>query len=290
MQIVELYSWLSSHKQEAAKLYSLVGTSDIQNVAAALSPYRNCSCDEAVQQFISEHFRVSAVDQMHISASRKLLAQPVLTLYHGNKDAKMIPKPNVGKDNCDFGQGFYTTPDKGLGCEWAYSSYTSGDIGYLHTYTLNQYGLNVLNFVECNSLCWVAEILSHRVFKLGQSYDEAEILKYRLDTFISRYKVDTSMADVIVGYRADDSYFKYASDFLKGLLFRETLDKVLYYGDLGLQVFIKSPKAFSALTRISVDKVPTQYHAFYKKRDNAARAAYERNKNSQGKTTILNYI
>lgn len=148
----------------------------------------------------------------------------------------------------------------------------------------------MLKFVECDSLCWVAEILSHRIFKLGQSYDEASILKQRLGRFISRYKVDTSMADVIVGYRADDSYFKYASDFLKGLLFRETLDKVLYYGDLGLQVFIKSPKAFSALTKVSVEKVPTQYCVFYKKRDDAARDSYEKNKHTPGKTTILNYI
>lgn len=106
MQIVELYSWLSSHQQEAARLCSLIGSSDIQNVATALAPYNDYSCDKAIRRFLSEHSRLSAVDQMHITSSRKLLAQPILTLYHGNKDANMVPLPNAGKANCDFGKGF----------------------------------------------------------------------------------------------------------------------------------------------------------------------------------------
>ena len=42
---------------------------------------------------------------------------PVM-LYHGNQDAVMIPVFGQGKSNNDYGQGFYTTPDKELGKEW----------------------------------------------------------------------------------------------------------------------------------------------------------------------------
>ena len=195
-----------------------------------------------------------------------------------------------GKSDSDFGQGFYTTPNENLGREWAYSSYTSGEIGYLHAYSLDIEGLNVFDFTQEDSLCWVTEILSHRKLKTDFLGDQVEIVTDRLTKFIPSYKRDTSTADVIIGYRADDSYFKYAADFMKGILYRETLDKALYLGDLELQVFLKSPLAFDRIKPLRVTEVERKYEEFYRRRDTNARSAYEQVKKQKGKTTILDYI
>lgn len=165
-------------------------------------------------------------------------------LYHGNKDINMQPKYGVGKKNNDYGQGFYTTPDLQLAKEWAYSGYTSGLRGYVHSYALDINGLNILDFTQLDSMHWLAELLVNRNIS---KVDTSEIVVENIKKVISKYKLDTTYYDIIIGYRADDSYFSYATDFVSGLIYRETLDKALHLGKLGLQVFIKSKKGFEAL-------------------------------------------
>lgn len=244
--------------------------------------------------FFNEDFtslQKSAEYQQHIQKTRKLLQQRHITLFHGNKDANMIPCFGKGKSNNDFGKGFYTTPDANLGKEWAYSSYTRGSQGFLHEYNLDLRDLKVLNLVEHDTLSWMAELYSNRELNYDIiSSDALEIVTQRVNSFVKRYKLNTDVYDVIVGYRADDSYFRYANDFALGLLYRETLDDALMLGDLGLQVFIKSEKAFSALSKVSVTPVDDKYAQYYIRRDKRARAEYEEKKRIKGTTLIFNYI
>jgi predicted RNase H-like HicB family nuclease len=58
-----------------------------------------------------------------------------------------------------------------------------------------------------------------------------------------RDKFDISKYDIIIGYRADDSYFSYIRDFLNNSIYIETLEKCMKIGDLGVQLCIKTPVA-----------------------------------------------
>lgn len=55
------------------------------------------------------------------------------------------------------------------------------------------------------------------------------------------------MADVIIGYRADDSYTDVIGAFCDGLLNCDEVRRLFYKGKLGEQYFIKSRKAFDTL-------------------------------------------
>lgn len=54
--------------------------------------------------------------------------------------------------------------------------------------------------------------------------------------------IDISNADVIIGYRADGSYFSYVKDFINNALTLEELNYVLRLGNLGKQVVLKRDK------------------------------------------------
>lgn len=53
--------------------------------------------------------------------------------------------------------------------------------------------------------------------------------------------------DVIRGYRADDSYFSFASAFINNTISLTQLEKAMMLGNLGEQVVLKSKTAFSKL-------------------------------------------
>lgn len=118
------------------------------------------------------------------------------------------------------------------------SSYTRGNKGYLHTYELNLEGLKVLDLTKLDSLYWIAELIVNRRINT----DDRETLEDDINKFIAKYKLNTDEYDVIIGYRADGSYFTYAEDFMTGVIYKETLEHALRFDNLGLQVFIKSKK------------------------------------------------
>lgn len=231
--------------------------------------------------------KLNAVESSEVRCVERLLARDRVCLYHGNKDKDMVPRCGVGSPRNDYGQGFYTTPEKELGKEWAMSCYTGGDVGYLHTYELETKGLNILNLTEYDSLHWIAELLANRTI----NFDGREALQDTVETFLGRYKLDTSAYDVITGYRADDSYFMYAEDFVSGNIYKETLEYALRYGNLGIQVCIKSERAFKELrVRGAPEIVPAKYKQFYEKRKQAADQQYWERKRAGSRARIKETI
>ena len=91
------------------------------------------------------------VEQSEVFAVRKLIELSVFPIYHGTKDPDLKPSFSFNNYYNDYGKGFYTTPDKELGKEWAYAAYTKGNQGYLYTYDFDLQGLNVLDLTskEC---------------------------------------------------------------------------------------------------------------------------------------------
>ena len=175
----------------------------------------------------------------------------LINIYHGS--VRVVEKPvfGEGKSYNDYGRGFYCTEHLELAKEWACSS---GSDGYANHYQLDRTGLSVLNLnkPEYNILNWLTILLEN-------------------------FKVDYKNYDVIIGYRADDSYFSYAGDFVNGTLSLSDLSEAMRLGKLGEQVVLKSKKAFEALTFIEAIKAPhEEYFTKYKLRDEEARDKYRK--------------
>lgn len=190
-------------------------------------------------------------------------------LYHGSENIIERPIFGYGKRNNDFGLGFYTTEDVELAKEW---SVAENRDGYCNTYSLDIDGLNVLDLTseDINCLTWLYILLKNRVFELRTA-----IVRDALDYLSKNFAIDYENYDLIIGYRADDSYFSFAEDFLNGSISYRQLSEAMRLGELGLQVVLKSKKTFDSLCFEKSEKVssdvwfPKKY-----KRDKTARAQY----------------
>jgi len=193
----------------------------------------------------------------------------MIDIYHGS--VKLVEKPlfGAGKPHNDYGRGFYCTEHAELAKEWACSADSDG---YANHYQLDMTGLTVLNLnePEYNILNWLAILLENRKFNVADGMPQ-RAKAYLLENF----KVDYKKYDIIVGYRANDSYFSYAGDFVNGTLSLSDLSEAMRLGKLGEQVVLKSRKAFEALTFVEAINVSRQeYFAKYKSRDEEARGRY----------------
>ena len=193
----------------------------------------------------------------------------LVDIYHGSVNVVKTPIFGEGKVHNDYGRGFYCTEHAELAKEWACSADSNG---YANHYQLDISGLDVLNLngSEYNILNWLSILLENRKFNV------AEGLPQRAKAYLlEHFKVDYKKYDIIIGNRANDSYFSYAGDFVSGTLSLSDLSEAMRLGKLGEQVVLKSKKAFEALTFVEAIKAPREeYFAKYKQRDMEARDRY----------------
>lgn len=193
-----------------------------------------------------------------------------LKLYHGSKRIVMIPEFGKGNTNNDYGQGFYTTEDKKLASEWA-GLYGEPYSCYLNEYEFHMDDLKVLHLNDKDTLQWIALLLNNR--KLSRTEEFAISLKWVLE----RKLIDISDYDCIIGWRADDSYFKYAEAFLRNGITVAQLQKAMKLAGLGQQCVLKSRKAFSRIEYTGhVDLDFHYWNKLAKRRDDIARKDYSR--------------
>ena len=104
--------------------------------------------------------------------------------------------------------------------------------------------------------------------------DESRRNKVLSSKFIEKYGVDTTSYDVIKGWRADASYFYIAKEFVRDNIDIDILEELLCLGGLGIQICLKSEKAFSNLKEIESGLISVDYASFnakYNDRDTKAR-------------------
>ena len=133
-------------------------------------------------------------------------------------------------------------------------------------------GLKVLDLdsKEYSIIHWVSVLLKNRKFTLTSDIEQAGMY-YILDNF----PVDTESYDVIIGYRADDSYFSFARDFLRNSITVKRLTQFMKSENPGKQIVIKSQEAFSRLKFLGAEEAPQEVHyPLRKKRDELVRTAY----------------
>ena len=81
---------------------------------------------------------------------------------------------------------------------------------------------------------------------------------------LKNFSIDLTKIDVIIGYRADDSYFSFARDFLKNTITVAQLSRAMELGKLGIQVVLHSEKAFDQLKYI--ESTVADNETYYTKR------------------------
>lgn len=193
----------------------------------------------------------------------------IITIYHGSE--KIVEKPifGGGRKNNDFGLGFYCTASKELAKEWAVSNLYDG---ISNCYTLDTEYLNILNLnsSDYSILNWIAVLVEHRVFSIKNPVAR-RAKRYLLDNF----SINVNAFDLIIGYRADDSYFDYAESFLNNAISVEQLARAMKLGKLGEQIVIKSKFAFSKLKYEGYDIAnKDRYYVFRKDRNDEANKLY----------------
>ncbi len=201
-----------------------------------------------------------------------------MILFHGSPER--VERPNIKK--CypynDYGAGFYCTLDKGLACEWACNR--PGVDGFCNQYSIDETKLTILNLDEHEQgvLAWLAVLMEHRIFDMEWNAFQVK------DAFIRQYHVDLTGADLVVGYRADDSYFSIARAFVSGTITEIQAAEALRLGELGQQVVLRSPKAFRAIRFEGAEQVyAAQWYPRWERRDSEARASFAGMRHAKGK-------
>ncbi len=191
------------------------------------------------------------------------------TLYHGSSRIVSCPEYGKGKSYNDYGCGFYCTEDIELAREWAC---TEDAGGYVNQYEFRTDGLEVL-FIDDEPytiLHWLAVLMCNRQIRIS-----SPVMARGVEWLVENYMPPVEEADVIVGHRADDSYFSFARAFVNNEISLGHLSYAMRLGQLGRQIVLKSPAAFRAIRFVSYSPVDRQvYFPRRKQRDEDARAAY----------------
>ena len=193
----------------------------------------------------------------------------IIKLLHGTDHIIEQPDFLFCNPKNDYGKGFYCTRENEMAREWACKNNTDG---FVNIYNLDTANLRLLNLSDGKHhiLNWIALLLKYRTFNLS-----SEIASDAKEYIIDHYCIDVTKYDYVVGYRADDSYFRYAESFVSNTLPLRNLNKALSLGKLGLQTVLISEKAFEQIKftdAYSVDK--NTYYPKFLDRDTKARNTY----------------
>ncbi len=191
-------------------------------------------------------------------------------LYHGSSE--IIREPQYGKGKCynDYGRGFYCTEHLELAKEWAC---TLGVDGYANQYEINLADLNILRLSDeqYTILHWLALLMEHRQVRIS-----TPVMKRGIEWLRQNFLLDIKGYDLIVGYRADDSYFSFARAFVNNEISLKQLSYAMRLGRLGEQFVLKSKKAFAAIQFVDyIIADNSKYYIKRKIRDDDARVAFQ---------------
>lgn len=173
-----------------------------------------------------------------------------MRLYYGSESLFTQPTFGYGKLTNDYGLGFYMTSSYELAKLWASKSEKGG---YVLTFDFDISDLEVLNlkdYGEENVLKWISILVNNRF-----DFIEKERYQSYIDWLNKKFYINLDTYDVVIGYRADDSYFQYSKSFVSNELSFEILTKAMKIGKLGLQYVAISKKAFKRLKFVKSEKV-----------------------------------
>lgn len=209
-------------------------------------------------------------------------------IYHGSFNIIERPVFGYGKPYNDYGLGFYCTDSLDMAKEWGVSKEQDG---YANCYEIECGGLRILDLdaPEYSILHWLTVLLQNREFDIpsGLALEAKEYL-------CTNFAVNYEDFDVIIGCRADDSYFSFAQDFINGTISYRQLNNALHLGKLGQQFVLKSELAFERIKFVGSEVAGSkEWYAKKMLRDKTARREYfnvERNRRQRGDLYIMQII
>ena len=187
-------------------------------------------------------------------------------LYHGSEFIIKEPVYLKGNAHNDYGLGFYCTTNKELAKEWA--AKRSGK-GYINKYFLRDDNLKILDLTKPpfnDVLYWVSLLMHNRELSSNLRNNYPRELKYLEDNYL----LNVSDYDVVIGYRADDSYFHFPEAFVRSEITLESLNAIFTAGDLGKQYVLISKRAFQLIKFVDYQEVLEKSQEDYYRRKNIA--------------------
>ena len=170
-----------------------------------------------------------------------------MKLYHGSKIILEKPIVRGSKTFNDYGAAFYTTRDLESAHQWACRN---GAVGYVNSYEFNERQLKVLDLTnkdQFSVLNWLAILMHYRDLDKGF----IDSFRSRLMFLEEHYFIDATKYDYVIGFRADDAYFRFPLDFVRGNITLEQLESSFKLGKLGIQYVLISDRAINRLKFIN---------------------------------------
>ena len=170
-----------------------------------------------------------------------------MKIYHGSKEILKEPKYKGSNEYNDYGPCFYVTTNKQDASIWACKH---DSVGFVNEYELNINNLKILDLTDKSKysvLNWIAILAKFRNFE----YSFEKLNRPRIDKLIEKYFIDIDDFDLIIGYRADDAYFRFPKGFISGNLSVEDLEEVFKLGNFGIQYALVSEKAIKRIKFVS---------------------------------------
>lgn len=168
-----------------------------------------------------------------------------MNIYHGSKVIINKPIPRGSNPKNDYGPSFYMTLDIEAAKSWACKNDDLGVVNCYHIANRDFASLKILDLTDKNKysvLNWLAILMHFR--EIGDSFVKTN--KIVLD-WLSKYYIDVNDYDVIIGFRADDAYFRFPVRFISNDLAFEDLEEVFLSGNLGIQYAFMSERAIKLL-------------------------------------------
>ena len=190
-----------------------------------------------------------------------------IVIYHGSDtivEKPMFNYPGSNEHN-DYGKGFYCTRNLDMAKEWANRTTRNG---YANKYSFDERGLKILDLTDKNKysvLNWIAILVHNREIPENDRIEFSDTLE-----FLEKYYINTDEYDVVIGYRADDAYFRFPLMFVRNVLTYEKLEEIYMLGNLGKQYVLISEKSFERIKFVEVISAePIFFERYHRRKDSA---------------------
>ena len=168
-----------------------------------------------------------------------------MILYHGSKAVVKSPIPKGSKPYNDYGPSFYLSLDLDAAKSWACKN---DEPGVVNKYEIRNDAFKHLKVLDLTNkdkyslLNWVAILIHFKELDPLLIDENSEAIEW-----LNKFYIDVNEYDVVIGFRADDSYWLFPEEFIKNNISFEDLGKVYMLGELGIQYAFMSKRAISLL-------------------------------------------
>ena len=172
-----------------------------------------------------------------------------MKIYHGSKLIIKEPIFQGSDPTNDYGPAFYLTLDLESAKSWACRN---NNVGFVNEYVVRKSTFDTFKILDLTKkdkysvLNWIAILMHFRI--LDNSFKRNNEIALR---WLEKYYIDVSNYDVVIGFRADDAYFRFPTRFISNDLALEDLEEIFKLGSLGIQYVFVSQKAIDSLKFIS---------------------------------------